>query len=110
MAVKTAIRRAFPYLPVSIVAQEAAAADEQTPDYSSVLSPVVPTVEQEPADEPVDVPEGIDPETGEIMAEIVSTTTPMGGQRPHSATTGMRKTRKRWQSPIGKGSRSTCLP
>ena len=72
MAVKTDIRRAFPYLPVSIVAQEAAAADEQTPDYSSVLSPVVPTVEQEPADEPVDVPEGIDPETGEIMAEIVS--------------------------------------
>ena len=72
MAVKTAIRRAFPYLPVSIVAQEAAAADEQTPDYSSVLSPVVPTVEQEPAGEPEEAPAGVDPETGEIMAEIVS--------------------------------------
>ena len=72
MAVKTAIRRAFPYLPVSIVAQEAAAADEQTPDYSSVLSPVVPTVEQEPAGEPEEAPAGVGPETGEIMAEIVS--------------------------------------
>lgn len=72
MAIKTAIRRAFPYLPVSIVAQEAAAADEQTPDYSSVLSPVVPTVEQEPAEEVEEAPAGVDPETGEIMAEIVS--------------------------------------
>ena len=72
MAVKTAIRRAFPYLPVSIVAQEAAAADEQTPDYSSVLSPVVPTAEQEPAGEPEEAPAGVDPETGEIMAEIAS--------------------------------------
>lgn len=72
MALKTVIRRAARYLPMSTEAQQAAAADEQTPDYSSVLSPVVPTVEQKPADEPVDVPEGIDPETGEIMAEIVS--------------------------------------
>ena len=72
MAIKTAIRRAFPYLPVSIVAQEAAAADEQTPDYSSVLSPVVPTADQEPAGEPEEAPAGVDPETGEIMAEIVS--------------------------------------
>lgn len=72
MAIKTAIRRAFPYLPVSIVAQEAAAADEQTPDYSSVLSPVVPTAEQEPAGEPEEAPAGVDPETGEIMAEIAS--------------------------------------
>lgn len=72
MALKTVIRRSARYLPMSTETQEAVAADEQTPDYSSVLSPVVPTVEQEPADEPVDVPEGIDPETGEIMAEIVS--------------------------------------
>lgn len=41
MAVKTAVRRAFPYLPVSIEAQSAAAADETTPDYTSVLKPVV---------------------------------------------------------------------
>ena len=41
MAVKTAIRRAFPYLPVSIEAQSAAASDETTPDYTNVLKPVM---------------------------------------------------------------------
>lgn len=41
MAIKTAVRRAFPYLPVSVQAQEAAASDEQTPNYSSVLNPVI---------------------------------------------------------------------
>ena len=43
MALKTVIRRSFRYLPVSVEAQEAAAADETTPDYSSVLSPVIAT-------------------------------------------------------------------
>lgn len=80
MAIKTAIRRAFPYLPVSVVAQEAAASDEQTPDYTSVLQPTF-TVESESVTDaavsdggaeisPVSVPDGIDPETGEIVAEI----------------------------------------
>lgn len=72
MALKTVIRRSARYLPMSTETQEAVAADEQTPDYSSVLSPVVPTVEQEPAGEPEEAPAGVDPETGEIMAEIVS--------------------------------------
>lgn len=34
MAKKTVIRRAFPYLPVSVEARDAAASDDQTPDYS----------------------------------------------------------------------------
>lgn len=42
MAKKTVIRRAFPYLPVSVEAQTAAASDETTPDYSGVLDPVMP--------------------------------------------------------------------
>lgn len=69
MAVKTAIRRAFPYLPVSVVAQEAAAADEQTPDYSGVLQPsftVESTAEPEPSvPDPLRVQ--VNPETGEVM-------------------------------------------
>lgn len=48
MAVKTAVRRAFPYLPVSVEAQTAAAADETTPDYGGVLRPVVADMEPEP--------------------------------------------------------------
>lgn len=40
MAKKTVIRRAFPYLPVSVEAQTAAASDETTPDYSAVLDPI----------------------------------------------------------------------
>ena len=43
MAQKTAVRRAFPYLPVSVEAQEAAASDEQTPDYSAALNPIIDT-------------------------------------------------------------------
>ena len=84
MAIKTAIRRAFPYLPVSIVAQEAAASDEQTPDYSSVLRPTF-TVEPEATETPEVAPESeqepefgvqaasvtVDAETGEILSEIV---------------------------------------
>ena len=76
MAIKTAIRRAFHYLPVSIVAQDAAASDEQTPDYSGVLQPSF-TVESIPGTDvatsyEVDgAPVGVNPETGEIEAEIV---------------------------------------
>ena len=51
MAKKTVVRRAFPYLPVSVEAQSAAAADESTPDYRGVLDPIVE----------------IDVETGEVV-------------------------------------------
>ena len=55
MAVKTAIRRAFPYLPVSIEAQDAAASDDRTPDYSAQLAPVIVTAtETQPEPEPAD--------------------------------------------------------
>lgn len=47
MAKKTVIRRAFPYLPVSVEAQTAAASDDATPDYSDVFHPLP----DEPADE-----------------------------------------------------------
>lgn len=53
MALKTVIRRSFRYLPVSVEAQQAASADETTPDYTSVLNPVVDGHE-------------VDSETGEI--------------------------------------------
>ena len=77
MAIKTAVRRAFPYLPVSVVAQEAAASDEQTPDYSSVLNPTfdlpnaqaVPESEPEQASGAFDAPVGVDTETGEIVSQ-----------------------------------------
>ena len=82
MAVKTAIRRAFPYLPVSVIAQEAAASDEQTPDYSGVLQPVFTdereTVEVAPESEPqpeydtASAPVGVNPITGEIGADFGS--------------------------------------
>ncbi len=51
MAKKTVIRRAFPYLPVSVEARDAAASDDQTPDYSDVFRPL-PTVTAD--DSPVD--------------------------------------------------------
>ena len=73
MAIKTAIRRAFPYLPVSTQAQEAAASDETTPDYSGVLKPIIePATPVEPVSdsEEVAVPAGVDPETGEITKEV----------------------------------------
>ena len=41
MALKTVIRRAARYLPMSTQTQEAVAADEQTPDYTGILSPVI---------------------------------------------------------------------
>lgn len=56
MAKKTVIRRAFPYLPVSVEARDAAASDDQTPDYSDVLAPAIndamtPTIDVDPAQE-----------------------------------------------------------
>lgn len=72
MAIKTAVRRAFPYLPVSITAQEAAAADDTTPDYSSVLSPVIATadvIDSEPISEhtsSIETVAAVDTYTGEI--------------------------------------------
>lgn len=68
MALKTVIRRSARYLPLSTEAQEAVAADETTPDYNGVLSPVIaePEPQPEPQPEVVQVPEGVDPETGEI--------------------------------------------
>jgi len=41
MAKKTVVRRSFPYLPVSVQAQEAASVDEQTPDYTDVFHPLL---------------------------------------------------------------------
>lgn len=41
MALKTVIRRSARYLPMSAQAQEAVAADETTPDYSSIFHPIV---------------------------------------------------------------------
>lgn len=68
MARKTVIRRAFPYLPVSVAAQEAVAADEMTPDYASVFKPVVSVeVESEPA-EPERPAQPTDEEKAELRA------------------------------------------
>lgn len=55
MARKTVVRRSFPYLPVSVQAQEAASVDEQTPDYSDVFHPIIdsvttPVIDAETAD------------------------------------------------------------
>lgn len=69
MAIKTAVRRAFPYLPVSIEAQQAAAVDETTPDYTGVLAPVV-------ADSrPVEV-EPVQPEPADVETPAEATTGP----------------------------------
>ena len=79
MAIKTAIRRSFPYLPVSTQAQDAAASDETTPNYGGVLNPIIeqpeptevaPLEKPEPTPHAETVPAGVDPETGEVIAEI----------------------------------------
>lgn len=62
MAKKTVIRRAFPYLPVSVEAQTAAAADETTPDYSGVLDPVI---KEEPSEAPIQVEADVEPQEAE---------------------------------------------
>ena len=72
MALKTVIRRAARYLPMSTEAQQAVAADETTPAYPDVFSPIVeqPVVatvsDSEPISEPESVPVGVDAITGEI--------------------------------------------
>lgn len=57
MAKKTAIRRAAPYLPLTVQAQTAAASDDTTPDYGDVFQPVL---DDDNADEADDV-------TAEVM-------------------------------------------
>lgn len=54
MAKKTVVRRAFPYLPVSIEAQGAASADETTGGYEGALgfAPVIPESEEGAAEAP----------------------------------------------------------
>lgn len=54
MARKTVLRRAAPYLPMSVEAHEAIErADETTPDYRAVLDPII---EPEPEPEPQEAP------------------------------------------------------
>lgn len=64
MAKKTVIRRAAPYLPMNVEAQQAAAGDERTPDYSDVFHPLpdaIDTTESEPQpDATVDIDEPMD--------------------------------------------------
>lgn len=64
MARKTVIRRSFKYLPVSVAAQEAVAADEMTPDYSDVFKPVI-KVESE-VEQPVQPAQPTDEEKAEL--------------------------------------------
>lgn len=75
MALKTVIRRAARYLPMSTETQQAVAADETTPDYSGILQPVIEqpapveiATESEPQPEfgAETVPVGVDAETGEV--------------------------------------------
>lgn len=61
MAKKTVIRRAFPYLPVSVEAQTAAAADETTPDYSGILEPVIDAGRETPQEAPVQLDATVEP-------------------------------------------------
>lgn len=63
MALKSVIRRAARYLPMSTQAQEAVAADEQTPDYSGVLDPVLEVVPDAP----------MEPQQPEFEVEAVAT-------------------------------------
>lgn len=67
MARKTVIRRAFPYLPVSVEAQEAAASDETTPDYGGVLNPVIEVADAVVTDAAPERPAG---PTDEEKAEL----------------------------------------
>ncbi|KAB8289336.1 DNA binding, phage related protein [Bifidobacterium ramosum] len=66
MAKKTVIRRAAPFLPLSVETKTAVTQDEQTPDYSDLLKPVIPAVDDMDADDAdmVDVPS-----TGETPAD-----------------------------------------
>ena len=73
MAKKTVVRRAFPYLPVSVESALDVAADETTPvavdDEGVALFAdeiEAPEAETEVEGDVEDVPEGVDPETGEV--------------------------------------------
>lgn len=67
MAKKTAIRRAAPYLPLTVQAQTAVAADGMTPDYGDVFQPVL---DDEPGDAgDVDV-ESVEADMPDIEAEV----------------------------------------
>lgn len=69
MARKTVLRRAAPYLPMSVEAHEAIErADETTPDYSGILEPVIepePPRSEEPSPE---IPQ--EPDVVEDVAEV----------------------------------------
>lgn len=54
MAKKTVLRRAFPYLPVSVEAQGAASADETSGGYEGALgyAPIIPSGDEEAAEAP----------------------------------------------------------
>lgn len=73
MAKKTVIRRAFPYLPVSVEASEGAAADETTPGVTDAEGESV-FIEVPDAEVEADaaVPEGVDPKTGEVTAGVAT--------------------------------------
>lgn len=67
MARKTVIRRAFPYLPVSVQTEQDVAADDTTPTvYDDEGIQLFP--------DSVEVPDNVDAETGEIIEpEVVET-------------------------------------
>ena len=67
MAKKTVIRRAFPYLPVSVEAQTAAASDETTPDYSGIFNPVISDSES-PSGAVLEDVSDVEPREGETGA------------------------------------------
>ena len=68
MARKTVVRRAFPYLPVSVAAQEAVAADEMTPDYTAVFKPVMSVEVESESAEPEKPAQPTDAEKAELRA------------------------------------------
>ncbi|MBY4798323.1 recombinase RecT [Collinsella sp. AGMB00827] len=65
MAMKSVIRRAFKFLPVSVEGAEAAAADETVQVFNEEED--MPLIETQPNYETEEVPEGVDPETGEVV-------------------------------------------
>jgi recombination protein RecT len=75
MALKSVIRRAARYLPMSVEAADAIAADETTPEYSEVFRPVMAPVavatvsDAQPASGQSVAPAGVDPSTGEFGPE-----------------------------------------
>lgn len=73
MAKKTVVRRAFPYLPVSVESAVDVAADETTPvavddEGMAIFADEIEAPEAQPAIEGdvEDAPDGVDPETGEV--------------------------------------------